>query len=127
MSEGKEVKVTLSEEMVEYLERISATQEKISEAAGYINNAADALKKLGLNSDDIAVIVGSRAGVSKTSVKRIFATLRRGDLDALEILAMFIAARENVGRDQARRTIRSLMDVVKDIEKEEEERKEGSA
>jgi len=126
MNEGKVVEVTLSQEMVEYLERIDAAQEKIMQAAEHINAASEVLKKLGLNSDDVAVIVGARAGVKKTAVKQIFATLRRGDLDALEILAMFVAARENVGRDQARRVIRCLMDVVKDIEKDEIE-KEGEA
>ncbi|GAI70653.1 unnamed protein product [marine sediment metagenome] len=32
--------------------------------------------------------------------------LRHRDLDAYEILAMFIANKENIGRDQARRTLR---------------------
>ena len=125
---GIDVSVTMSEEMVEYLKQIASTQVKIAEAAEHINAAAEVLSKLGLKPDDMAVIVGARAGVSKTSVKKIFGTLRRGDLNSLEILAMFVAAKENVGRDQARRTIRCLMQVVEDIEKEKANKgKEGVA
>jgi Fe2+ or Zn2+ uptake regulation protein len=60
----------------------------------------------------VASIVASRAGVSKTAVNKIFSVLRRRDLDAYEILAMFIANKENIGRDQARRTLRCLMELV---------------
>ena len=107
-----EVKVTLSEEMGKFLEGIYETQQKLAVAAEHINAASEALGKLGLKQEDVAVIVASRAGVSKTAVSKIFSVLRRKDLDALEILAMFIAGRENIGRDQARRTLRCLLELV---------------
>ncbi|GAH86446.1 unnamed protein product, partial [marine sediment metagenome] len=66
--------------------------------------------------DDVASIVASRAGVSKTAVKNIMSVLRRRDLDAYEILAMFIATKENVGRDQARRSLRCLMELVTQVQ-----------
>lgn len=94
-----EVKVTLSDEMVKFLEGIYETQQKLAVAAEHINAASEALSKLGLKQDDVAVIVGSRAGVSKTAVNKIFSVLRRRDLDAHEILAMFIAAGE-ITKDQ---------------------------
>ncbi|MBA7666564.1 hypothetical protein ES703_74645 [subsurface metagenome] len=56
--------------------------------------------------------MASRAGVSKTAVSKIMTVLRQKDLDAYEILAMFIAAKENIGRDQARRALRCLMELV---------------
>ncbi len=111
-----EVKVTLSEEMVQFLEGIYETQQKLAVAAEHINAASEALGKLGLKQDDVAVIVASRAGVSKTAVNKIFSVLRRRDLDAYEILAMFIAAKENIGRDQARRTLRCLMEMVVQVQ-----------
>ncbi len=111
-----EVKVTLSDEMVKFLEGIYETQQKLAVAAEHINTASEALSKLGLKQDDVASIVASRAGVSKTAVKRIMSVLRRQDLDAYEILAMFIAAKENIGRDQARRSLRCLMDLVLQVE-----------
>ncbi len=52
-----EVKVTLSEEMVKFLEGIYETQQKLAVAAEHINAASEALSKLGLKSDDVAVIV----------------------------------------------------------------------
>lgn len=107
-----EVKVTLSDEMVKFLEGIYETQQKLAVAAEHINAASEALSKLGLRQEDVASIVASRAGVSKTAVSRIMSVLRRGDLDAYEILAMFIAAKENIGRDQARRSLRCLMELV---------------
>lgn len=111
-----EVKVTLSDEMVKFLEGIYETQEKLAVAAEHINAVSEALSKLGLKQDDVAVIVASRAGVSKTAVNKIFSVLRRRDLDAYEILAMFIAAKENIGRDQARRCLRCLMELVTQVE-----------
>jgi len=114
-----EVKVTLSEEMVKFLEGIYETQQKLAVAAEHINAASGALSKLGLKQDDVAVIVASRAGVSKTAVNKIFSVLRRHDLDAYEILAMFIANKENIGRDQARRTLRCLMDLVVQVQSTE--------
>ncbi len=114
-----EVKVTLSDEMVEFIRGIYETQEKLAVAAEHINAASEALSKLGLKSDDVAVIVASRAGVSKTAVKRIMSVLRRRDMDAYEILAMFIAAKENIGRDQARRSLRCLMELVTQVKGEE--------
>lgn len=114
-----EVKVTLSEEMEKFIEGIYETQQKLAVAAEHINAASEALGKLGLKQDDVAAIVAGRAGVSKTSVNRIFSTLRRRDLDVYEILAMFIAAKENVGRDQARRTLRCLFDLVIQIQGKE--------
>ncbi len=111
-----EVKVTLSEEVVKFLEGIYETQQKLAVAAEHINAASEALSKLGLKQDDVAVIVASRAGVSKTAVNKIFSVLRHRDLDAYEILAMFIAARENIGRDQARRTLRCLMELVTQVQ-----------
>ncbi|MBA7678493.1 hypothetical protein ES703_86769 [subsurface metagenome] len=62
------------------------------------------------------IIVASRAGVSKTAVKKIFSVLRHRDLDAYEILAMFIAAKENIGRDQARKSLRCLMELVTQVQ-----------
>jgi len=114
-----EVKVTLSDEMVKFLEGIYETQQKLAVAAEHITAVSEALSKLGLKQDDVAVIVGSRAGVSKTAVNKIFSVLRRRDLDAHEILAMFIAAKENIGRDQARRTLRCLMELVTKVQGEE--------
>ncbi|MBA7685956.1 hypothetical protein ES703_94387 [subsurface metagenome] len=114
-----EVKVTLSDEMVKFLEGICETQQKLAVAAEHINAVSEALSKLGLKQDDVAVIVGARAGVSKTAVNKIFSVLRRRDLDAYEILAMFIAAKENIGRDQARRTLRCLMNLVTQVQGEE--------
>ena len=111
-----EVKVTLSEEMVKFLEGIYETQQKLAVAAEHINAASGALSKLGLKQDDVAVIVASRAGVSKTAVNKIFSVLRRRDLDAYEILSMFIASKENIGRDQARRSLRCLMDLVVQVQ-----------
>ena len=111
-----EVKVTLSDEMVKFLEGIYETQQKLAVATEHINTASEALSKLGLRQEDVASIVASRAGVSKTAVNKIFSVLRRKDLDAYEILAMFIAARENIGRDQARRTLRCLMDLVLQVQ-----------
>ena len=107
-----EVKVTLSEEMVKFLKGIYETQQKLAVAAEHINAASGALSKLGLKQDDVAVIVASRAGVSKTAVNKIFSVLRHRDLDAYEILSMYIASKENIGRDQARRSLRCLMDLV---------------
>ena len=114
-----EVKVTLSDEMVKFLEGICETQQKLAVAAEHINAVSEALSKLGLKQDDVAVIVGARAGVSKTAVNKIFSVLRRRDLDVYEILAMFIAAKENIGRDQARRTLRCLMNLVTQVQGEE--------
>lgn len=114
-----EVKVTLSDEMVEFLRSIYETQQKLAVAAEHINAASEALSKLGLKQDDVAAIVAARAGVSKTAVKNIMSVLRRRDLDAYEILAMFIAAKENVGRDQARRSLRCLMELVTQVQGEE--------
>jgi len=114
-----EVKVTLSEEMVKFLEGIYETQQKLAVAAEHINAASEALSKLGLTQGDVAVIVASRAGVSKTAVSKIFSVLRRRDLDAYEILAMFIANKENIGRDQARRTLRCLMELVTQVQEGE--------
>jgi len=113
-----EVKVTLSDEMVEFLRGIYETQQKLAEAAEHINAASEALSKLGLKREDVASIVASRAGVSKTAVTKIMSVLRRRDLDAYEILAMFIAAKENIGRDQARRSIRCLMELVTRVQGE---------
>jgi len=107
-----EVTVTLSEEMTKFLDGIYETQQKLAVAAEHINAVSEALSKLGLKQEDVAVIVASRAGVSKTAVTKIFSVLRRRDLDAYEILSMFIAAKENVGRDQARRSLRCLMELV---------------
>ena len=114
-----EVKVTLSGEMVNFLQGIYETQQKLAVAAEHINAASEALSKLGLKQDDVATIVASRAGVSKTAVHKIFSILRRRDLDAYEILAMFIATRENIGRDQARRSLRCLMELVTQVAGEE--------
>ena len=111
-----EVKVTLSDEMVKFLEGIYETQQKLAVAAEHINAASEALSKLGLRQEDVASIVASRAGVSKTAVKKIFSVLRRRDMDAYEILAMFIAAKENIGRDQARRSLRCLMELVTQVQ-----------
>ena len=111
-----ELKVTLSEEMVEFLERIYETQQKLAVAAEHINAVSEALSKLGLKRDDVASIVASRAGVSKGAVNKIFSVLRSKDLDAYEILAMFIAAKENIGRDQARRSLRCLMELVTQVQ-----------
>jgi len=114
-----EVRVTLSEEMVQFLERIYETQQKLAMAAEHINAAWEALDKLGLKRDDVAVIIASRAGVSKTAVNKIMSVLQRKDLDAYEILAMFIAAKENIGRDQARRALRCLTDLVLQVGEKE--------
>ncbi|MBA7654348.1 hypothetical protein ES703_62225 [subsurface metagenome] len=114
-----EVTVTLSEEMIKFLEGIYETQQKLAVAAEHINAASEALSKLGLKSDDVASIVASRAGVSKTAVNKIFSVLRQRDLDAYEILSMFIAAKENIGRDQARRSLRCLMELVTQVQGEE--------
>jgi len=111
-----EVKVTLSEEMEKFLEGIYETQQKLAVAAEHINAASEALSKLGLKQEDVAVIVASRAGVSRTAVHKIFSVLRRRDLDAYEILSMFIASKENIGRDQARRTLRCLMEMVVQVQ-----------
>jgi len=113
-----EVKVTLSDEMIEFLRGIYETQQKLALAAEHINAASEALSKLGLKQEDVASIVASRAGVSKTAVKKIFSVLRRRDMDAYEILAMFIAAKENIGRDQARRSLRCLMELVTQVQGE---------
>lgn len=113
-----EVKVTLSDEMVEFLRGIYETQQKLALAAEHINAASEALSKLGLRREDVASIVASRAGVSKTAVTKIMSVLRRGDLDVYEILAMFIAAKENIGRDQARRSIRCLIELVTQVQGE---------
>ena len=113
-----EVKVTLSDEMVEFLRGLYETQQKLALAAEHINAASEALSKLGLRREDVASIVASRAGVSKTAVTKIMSVLRRRDLDAYEILAMFIAAKENIGRDQARRSIRCLMELVTQVQGE---------
>ena len=111
-----EVKVTLSEEMLKFIEGIYETQQKLAVAAEHINAASEALSKLGLKQDDVAVIVASRAGVSKTAVGKIFSVLRRRDLDVYEILAMFIASKEKIGKDQARRTLRCLFELVTQVE-----------
>lgn len=111
-----EVKITLSDEMVEFLRGIYETQQKLALAAEHINAASEALSKLGLKSDDVAVIVASRAGISKTAVNKIMSVLRRRDMDAYEILAMFIAAKENIGRDQARKSLRCLMELVLQVQ-----------
>ncbi|MBA7498891.1 hypothetical protein ES704_01629 [subsurface metagenome] len=113
-----EVKVTLSDEMVEFLKGICEAQQKLAVAAEHINAASEALSKLGLKQEDVASIVASRAGVSKTAVNKIFSVLRRRDLDAYEILAMFIASKQNIGKDQARRTIRCLMELVTQVQGE---------
>lgn len=113
-----EVKVTLSEEMVKFLEGIYQTQQKLAIAAEHINAASEALSKLGLKQEDVAAIVASRAGVSKTAVNKIFLVLRRKDLDAYEILSMFIAAKENIGREPARKTLRCLMELVTQVQGE---------
>ena len=113
------VRVTLSDEMVQFLERIYETQQKLAMAAEHINAAWEALDKLGLKRDDVAVIIASRAGVTKTAVNKIMSVLQRKDLDAYEILAMFIAAKENIGRDQARRALRCLMDLVLQVGEKE--------
>ena len=113
-----EVKVTLSEEMVKFLEAIYETQQRLAVAAEHINAASEALSKLGLKSEDVASIVASRAGVSKTAVSKIMSVLRQRDLDAYEILAMYIAAKENIGRDQARRSLRCLMELVTQVQGE---------
>lgn len=113
-----EVKVTLSDEMVEFLRGIYETQQKLALAAEHINAASEALSNLGLKRDDVAAIVASRAGVSKTAVTKIMSVLRRKDLDAYEVLAMFIAAKENIGRDQARRALRCLIDLVLKVQGE---------
>lgn len=114
-----EVKVTLSDEMVKFLEGIYETQQKLAVAAEHINAASAALSKLGLRQEDVASIVASRAGVSKTAVGKIMSVLRRRDLDAYEVLAMFIAAKENIGRDQARRSLRCLMELITQVQGEE--------
>ena len=114
-----EVKVTLSEEMEKFIGGIYETQQKLAVAAEHINAASEALSKLGLKQEDVAVIVASRAGVSKTAVGKIFSVLRRRDLDVYEILAMFIANKENIGRDQARRTLRCLFDLVVQVQGKE--------
>lgn len=111
-----EVKVTLSDEMVTFLEGIYQTQQKLAVAAEHINAASEALSKLGLKQEDVAAIVASRAGISKTAVNKIFSVLRHRDLDAYEILAMFIATKENIGRDQARRSLRCLMELVTQVQ-----------
>lgn len=111
-----EVKVTLSEEMVKFLEGIYQAQQKLAVAAEHINAVSEALSKLGLKQDDVAAIVASRAGVTKTAVHKIFSVLRRRDLDAYEILSMFIAGKENIGRDQARRCLRCLLELVTQVQ-----------
>ena len=111
-----EVKVTLSDEMVEFLRGIYEAQQKLVVAAEHINAASEALSKLGLKREDVASIVASRAGISKTSVIKIMSVLRRGDLDAYEILSMFIATKEKIGKDVARRTIRSLLELVTQVQ-----------
>jgi len=110
------VKVTLSDEMVEFLRGIYETQQKLAVAAEHINAASEALSKLGLKREDVASIVASRAGVSKTAVSKIMTVLRQKDLDAYEILALFIAAKENIGRDQARRSLRCLIELVTQVQ-----------
>ena len=113
-----EVKVTLSDEMVEFLKGIYEAQQKLAVAAEHINAASEALSKLGLKQEDVASIVASRAGVSKTAVNKIFSVLRHKDLDAYEVLAMFIAAKEKIGKDQARKTLRCLMELVIQVQGE---------
>ncbi|MBA7520283.1 hypothetical protein ES705_12376 [subsurface metagenome] len=113
-----EVKVTLSDEMVEFLKGIYEAQQKLAVAAEHINAASEALSKLGLKQEDVASIVASRAGVSKTAVNKIFSVLRHKDLDAYEVLAMFIAAKEKIGKDQARRMLRCLMELVIQVQGE---------
>lgn len=111
----KQVKVTLSDEMVKFLEGLYETQQKLAVAADHIDAASDALKNLGLGQDDVAAIVASRSGVTKTAVRKIMTAVRRRDLDAYEILAMYLSVKENVGRDQARRVIKGLMDVIDQV------------
>lgn len=111
----EQVTVTLSDEMVEFLRGIYEAQQKLAVAAEHINAASEALSNLGLKREDVASIVASRAGVSKTAVGKIMSVLRQKDLDAYEILAMFIAAKENIGRDQARRSLRCLMELVAEV------------
>ena len=113
-----QVTVTLSDEMVEFLRGIYETQQKLALAAEHINAVSEALSNLGLKREDVAAIVASRAGVSKTAVSKIMSVLHRGDLDAYEILAMFIAAKENIGRDQARRSLRCLIELVTQVQGE---------
>ncbi|MBA7588002.1 hypothetical protein ES708_30050 [subsurface metagenome] len=79
-----EVTVTLSEEMEKFIRGIYETQQKLAVAAEHINAASEALSKLGLKQEDVAVIVASRAGVSKTAVTKIFSVLRHRDLDVLD-------------------------------------------
>ncbi len=110
------VTVTLSDEMKGFLEGLYESQKKLALAAEHIEAAAEALSKLGLKQDDIAAIIAARAGVSKTAVLRIMATLRRRDLDAYEILAMYISAKENIGREPARKVLKALMDVITQVE-----------
>jgi hypothetical protein len=111
-----EVKVTLSEEMVKFLDGIYQAQQKLAVAAEHLNAASEALSRLGLKREDVAAIVAARAGVTKTAVLKIMTTLRQKDLDAYEILAMFIATKENIGRDQARRSLRCLMELVTQVQ-----------
>lgn len=107
-----EVKVTLSDEMVRLLENLVAAQQKVTLAAEHITAAAQALAKLGLKQDDVAAIIAAQAGTSKTAVLKILQTMRAGNLDAYEIVAMFISKKESIGVQNVRRVLHSLDTLV---------------
>lgn len=107
-----EVKVTLSDEMVRLLENLETAQQKVTLAAEHITAASQALAKLGLKQDDVAAIIASQAGTSKTAVLKILQTMRAGNLDAYEIVAMFISKKESIGVQNVRRVLHSLDTLV---------------
>jgi hypothetical protein len=103
-----EVKVTLSDDMVRLLENLALSERKIADAAQHIIAAQEALTKLGLTAGDVAAIIAARAGTTKTAVLRIIQTMRGGNLDAHEIVAMFIAKKEGLGIQHVRQVLHAL-------------------
>lgn len=113
---SQEVTFILADDMVAFLKTLAETQLKIAAAAGHINAAAEALTKRGLKREDVAAIIASRAGVSRTAVEKIMAVMRQGNLDAYEVVAIYISDREKVSRQNVRIVITSLMKLVKEVQ-----------
>ncbi len=113
-----EVKVTLSDDMVQFLERLAQSNDLVKQAAAHIVAAGDALMKLGLRQDDVASVIAGRAGTTKTAVLKVMQAIRRGDLDAYEVVATYVAKKENVGIQMVRKVIACLDRLTTELEGE---------
>ncbi len=111
-----EVRVTLSDDMVQFLERLSASNDAIRQAAEHIVAAEKALSVLGLRQEDIASVIAGRAGTTKTAVLKVMQALRRGNIDAYEVVAIYVAKKEGIGIQLVRKVLSSLDTLVKEID-----------